>query len=335
MDKKEGLFVYRLDTLFTWNGITNICTPLIFDNKDVKVLYYDGDKQGWDNNTSFVITDYLSKTEHELYAEIDYRFNFSPPFKDCIRELIPVELGLGVKFPLIYRPLFYQYPQQISFIPFDDNKPAKEYYKDPPIDNLQEYSNSLRQLEIILDDLEAVFKVVAPSSNNMNTYGNAIRNIIIMACTEIDMLMKYTLKRNGISLNDYEYDTKQYVKLFEPWKLNEYQLCLSRYGLGFFSPFLSWNKINSTKSIKWYDEYNKVKHDREGKFELANLDNAINSVMALAIVLISQYGYRNDLWNEKVGRIIRVNKEPQWEIKDFYFPPFEGNSIVEKHYSFK
>jgi hypothetical protein len=51
--------------------------------------------------------------------------------------------------------------------------------------------------------------------------------------------------------------------------------------------------------------------------------------------LCSEYGYRNDLWEEKVGKIIRVNKEPQWELKDFYFPPFEGSSVVEKHYSFK
>lgn len=80
--------------------------------------------------------------------------------------------------------------------------------------------------------------------------------------------------------------------------------------------------------MTWYDAYNKVKHDRINNFELANLENAIESTLAFALLLIASYGYRNDIWNEKIGRIIEVKKEPLWLLKDFYLPPILGSETV-------
>ena len=52
---------------------------------------------------------------------------------------------------------------------------------------------------------------------------------------------------------------------------------------------------------------------------MANLGNAINALVAFALLLIAQSGYRNDLWNKNVGKVIKVVQEPQWELKEFYF----------------
>ena len=50
--------------------------------------------------------------------------------------------------------------------------------------------------------------------------------------------------------------------------------------------------------------------------------------MAFAITMIAQFGYRNNLWNEKIGKIIRVNREPNWNLQDFYLQSSEGNNQV-------
>ena len=73
-----------------------------------------------------------------------------------------------------------------------------------------------------------------------------------------------------------------------------------------------------------------IKHDREVNFSLSNLENAIESVMAYAILLIAQYGYRNSLWNEKLGKVIDVHKEPLWNIRDFYIPKRNNDSTYHE-----
>ena len=54
--------------------------------------------------------------------------------------------------------------------------------------------------------------------------------------------------------------------------------------------------------------------------------------MALCIITIAQYGYRNDLWNERIGKIIKVEKEPIWDLGDFYLARPDKRVII--HYSF-
>ena len=55
--------------------------------------------------------------------------------------------------------------------------------------------------------------------------------------------------------------------------------------------------------------------------------------MAYAIILIAQYGYRNNLWQETVGKIIHIEKEPKWDLEDFYIKSPGGQSTVS--YPFK
>ena len=50
--------------------------------------------------------------------------------------------------------------------------------------------------------------------------------------------------------------------------------------------------------------------------------------MAYAIILIAQYGYRNDLWSETVGKIIHIDKEPMWNLEDLYIKNLDGQSPV-------
>ena len=108
-------------------------------------------------------------------------------------------------------------------------------------------------------------------------------------------------------------------------QIDRYTLCFQNIKeLGEISPFKDWDQLNSTKSLSWYDAYNYIKHDRINNKEKANMRNAIDSVMAFAVVLMAQFGYRNATWNNNINKFIKVIKEPQWSIQDMYFPTNEG-----------
>ncbi len=242
------------------------------------------------------------------------------------RKLIQMRLNPGEKYFNIYRPLLTQkvIKSQYQLLPC-----ISDYIDSSPITN-QEYNNLLCQLEIVLNDLTNLFKTVALHRSNLMCFGHNIRNIIILACTEIDSMMKNILQRNQIQpINNY-YKTNDYYVLADILKLKNYAIRFHRHhDFGTLTPFKDWSKDNPTKSLVWYDSYNKIKHDRENNFELANMKNAIDSVAAFAITLIAQFGYRNILWNDKINKVIEVIEEPSWNIEDFYIPRRDSDVISD------
>ena len=241
-------------------------------------------------------------------------------------QLVKTSLDCGQRYPGMYRPMYISNYRDMDNL-LQDDQITSDYYADPPIYDIRTYINYLRQLEFILDELHAVFMVIEPDRNNIKTFGNTIRNILILACTEFDSLMKLILKENRIENENDRYSTMDYVSLLKPLKLKKYSLSLKNInGINTISPFSKWNSMKPTKSLSWYNAYNNIKHDRINNFELANLSNALNAIMGFAAALIAKYGYRNGLWNEKIGKIIQVDEEPQWAIKDFYIPPFNNDN---------
>lgn len=87
-----------------------------------------------------------------------------------------------------------------------------------------------------------------------------------------------------------------------------------------------------TQSLQWYDDYNKIKHDRELNFNRANMENALTSIVSYAILLLAQYGADNTIWKEHMHRFFSINKRPQWALEDFYVP--YTNDLVPKNYPF-
>lgn len=268
------------------------------------------------------------KTELEYSEESNFKKQLISIVPECNR--VPIErialtkmtLDCGERYSNIYRPLYTSFFSNIHDInPLQDISP--DYYVDPAIENLRDYNNYIRQLELILDELFDIFKVVSPHSRNMTVFGNAIRNVLILSCTEVNSLMKSVLNGNGYivdrpNMNDYR-------QLITPMKLSDYTLSF-RYinEVGGNTPFGEWEPKENSKSPSWYKAYNDVKHDRINNFKEANLRNAIEATLGFATMLIATYGYRNEIWNDKVGKIINVKKEPLWMLKEFYLPPVLG-----------
>ena len=325
MTKEDGTYFLMVDYRHS-DGICTHHIPIQYGNGEAHLLMCDYDNDCWAPDGS-PIMNFDEMTEKQLFDVVrKAHIYYSSLNEGDNYRLKHLKLDCGQNFNSIYRPIFtYNLTEDFQATSQSETS-FIECYKDLPINNFQEYSNQLRQLEIILDDMAEVFKVVAPNYEQLNVYGHAIRNIIILACTELDARMQNILANNGVNPNRKYFEMKDYFKLKDPLKLDEYELSFYRYvDLRTFSPFSAWD---NDKQLDWYKAYNHIKHNREKNFSEANLLNAINAIMAYAIILITQYGYRNDLWRETVGKIINIDKEPKWDLEDFYIKSPEGQRAV-------
>ncbi len=328
MTHRKGTYIALID-YDSWGDRITTGFPMHFENDEAYVL--ETDENGYWITSGVPIKNMCSLDDADI-------FECMKQSNTCLSQnntgtnfrLIHLNLIYGQSFSSIYRPSFtYKYLKDFS-IPFQEGKPARDFYEDLPISTPNEYSNLLRQIEIILDDLDSIFKVIAPHKKQSSVYGHAIRNVIMLACTELDSRMQHILINNSIKPSGKYFQMTDYYKLKDSLRLDEYSLSFYRYGdLEVYSPFSTWEK---NKELFWYKAYNKVKHNREDKYIDAKLYNAINAVMALCIIAIAQYGYRNDLWNERIGKIIKVEKEPIWDLKDFYLARSDKRDYI--HFSF-
>lgn len=330
--KNDGVYIYSI--------VVDDNDP-IASNYSFELLFSCiGDKLEWlslDKNLRFCIP--IKKENGMLYDSIDDFLSNLPPsidlkldFKYKIIER-KSHFNIGEYYRNIYRPVISYKLQRFHMakngIPFSDcyDDISIWYYR-------KEYLSHLRQLEFILDELKNVFRVIEPTMENKEAYGNTLRNIIILSCTEIDSMMSNILKSNGFTVKDDKYTTNQYIRLKAALRLDEYTLEFNEYEeLGVFSPFSNWNEKSPTQSIPWYDVYNKIKHDRQTNMKLATMDIALASIVAYAILIFSQYGIDNHIWKDHIKRVFNISKRPQWELEDFYVPHI--HDIVPVNYPFK
>lgn len=152
------------------------------------------------------------------------------------------------------------------------------------------FLQDMRAYQNIQSSLDSLFNFIEPVEMNLKTYGHKIRELLILACTEVEYLLLKTLTENGYQ-DKKIYRTSDYVICKDLLKLNLYDVEIIQYSdLKVFAPFKYWNADNSTQSILWYDAYNKVKHNRNDNMPHANLEHLLNAVSAIHILLESQYG---------------------------------------------
>lgn len=243
-------------------------------------------------------------------------------------------LASGEYYPNIYRPfLCYDFIERQRNFP-DRNDIAHVLFEDIHMFDDKEYLTRLNQLELLVEELQTIFQVIEPISNNYTAFGHKIRNLIMLACTEVDSICRNILIANSYKKKE-RYSTNDYVKLRDVLKLNQYKIDLIRYpDILNISPFIHWNEKDPTKSLNWYNSYNAIKHDRINNANLATLENAINAVCAVAVLLLSQYGNNNDYWKNKMQHFFYISQNPDWHYSDLYIPPVWGKDFIEIKYNF-
>ncbi|MER9922614.1 hypothetical protein NKJ84_06625 [Mesorhizobium sp. M0048] len=181
------------------------------------------------------------------------------------------------------------------------------------------------QLVSLTHKLTDICQTVHRSPSNFKVYGHEIRNLLILACTEVEMHWRGVLEANGQS---GKFTTQNYVALQNAMRLGEFGILLPYYPwMKEVRPFEGWDSARPTESLPWYRAYNAVKHDREGSFEEGTLSHAVDAVVACAVMLIAQFGQMEAFrWRSEFGYFFQVASKPNWKISESYIHPYDGHS---------
>ncbi|KPX05308.1 hypothetical protein [Pseudomonas syringae] len=145
----------------------------------------------------------------------------------------------------------------------------------------------------LFSGLVELFRYVEPSSTNDQCFGHRARELLILACTEVESHWKGVLLHNmkNPATPSFKPVTKDYIKLAPILRLKDWRVMLKDYfGYRLIAPFEHWDTAKPSQSLEWYSAYNAVKHDREGKFEQAQIQFVIEAMAAVHVMLAAQWG---------------------------------------------
>lgn len=249
--------------------------------------------------------------------------------------LTELKIKPGIFNPRIFRPLYEENHRGIDIgnsrrIAEIEEKLLGNYNHFPY--DIKILIGGLNQLTILTDMLDQILNTIFPSTENLKAYGYNIRNLLVLACIEVEAQLIGIMKSNELAQKT-RYTTNDYFKLKHPLHLHEYSTNLSLYPhLNAFSPFNSWDESSPTQSLPWFDHYNAVKHNSELNINKATLESAISAVCALSIILRAQYGASIPFWKEKLGHFYDIQDKIEWSINDYLLPPLEGEQWVSVPY---
>jgi len=149
-----------------------------------------------------------------------------------------------------------------------------------------------QSLLLLLERLDELLLFIEPNKNGLQTYSHKTRELLILACTEVENCWKqYLCIANVVPPAKGNFTTNHYVRLCDRLFLRELQINFPRYiEVGSVRPFKDWDASNPTHSLQWYDAYNKTKHDRNNYFHQASLRNCIDAVAANLAMFSVRFG---------------------------------------------
>jgi hypothetical protein len=157
----------------------------------------------------------------------------------------------------------------------------------------QEQRAAEHSLHLLVSALNELFLYIEPEGDGLSAYGPKTRELLILACTEVEDVWTRYLRRASRPAGRRGYTTRDYVRLLKPLHLAEYQLSLIPFASApKLRPFASWQPSRPTQSLTWYHAYNKTKHDRSSHLSSATLTQCIEAVaanIALYCVRFSPY----------------------------------------------
>lgn len=184
------------------------------------------------------------------------------------------------------------------------------------------YTQSIIAAASLFGELLDLFRYIEPTMANANTYSHRLRELIILACTEVEACWRGVLAANLISHDD-KWNVHDYSRLNEPMRLAEWSASLRDYpALPKVAPFSPWQfSTKPERRLCWYQAYNSVKHDRAGAFAEASLITLIHAMTALHIMQCAQWGPEiySPLSIDTRSPFLTIDA-PRWRAGDFYAP---------------
>jgi hypothetical protein len=170
------------------------------------------------------------------------------------------------------------------------------YFDEEILQGLSATTFELRLAEqallLLIQRLDELLHFVEPSPDTLQTHSHKARELLILACTEVENSWKAYLRIAGIvPAANRDFTTSDYVKLLDPLHLAEFQVSLPRYtDIRPIRPFEGWTAAQPTRSLPWYNAYNKTKHDRSSHFSEATLWHCLQAVAANLALFSVRFG---------------------------------------------
>lgn len=259
----------------------------------------------------------MDVTNPEMGAGTFFRVEPGENIWDCIRRQTPwldpgvtegrfhlMTLGPGKFYPRVARPIALAREPRL--------------WSPSVLTDKSFVANARSQLTSLTRKLGTICQTVQPSEEKktLDVYGHEIRNLLILAATEVEMHWRGILTANGALPS--RFNTNEYVKLAEPLKLPDYAVIFHDFpDLQRVQPFAGWSKANPTDSLRWYAAYNGVKHNRESEFERGTLRCAFQAVSACIALLAAQFG--PTALNAELSSTVSLTA-PDWAIGEMYLP---------------
>jgi hypothetical protein len=146
-------------------------------------------------------------------------------------------------------------------------------------------------LRLLVERFDELLLYIEPDANGLRAYSHKTRELLILACTEAENTWKHYMRLAAAApAAASEFTTKDYVKLLQSLFLSEFKVALKPYStVASFRPFLGWDAAAPTKSLSWYDAYNKTKHDRSTHFAEATFQNCLTAVGANLVLFCARF----------------------------------------------
>ena len=234
----------------------------------------------------------------------------------------------------------YQETISIDIVEMEDIQRPGSFYPRISRENIffsyvsEQFLQDVRAYQNIQYSLDGLFNYIEPSASNLSAYGHKIRELLILACTEVECLLVKTLVDNGYEQKD-RYSTSDYIKCKDILGLDKFDVTLVQYpSVKVFRPFHNWKAESPTKSLPWYNAYNAVKHNRSDNITGANLEHLLDAISAIHILLESQYGKGIfERWNSQTEdrSVYKTVARPLWTCTEITAPILiAGYSITAK-----
>lgn len=189
---------------------------------------------------------------------------------------------------------------------------------------MQERTAFLHQCETLVTRMAAMSSFIQFDDANLKTFGDEIRNSLILNCTEVEAISKSILRDNGSKCEN----VIDFFKLEKSCLLSQYEVQFTRFpNLSPICPFAEWGASNAHGSLSWYRSYNNSKHDRLNQIAEGNLANALFSMAGVLTLIAASYGWPSVDGYSKIQDFVSLVRAPTFDLANCYM--FERDKVVE------
>jgi len=200
------------------------------------------------------------------------------------------------------------------------------YERDERYVSSSEANSLVNAARIIIKDFIELTDYIEPVEENKSVFSHRIYELLLRTATEFEANCKGILQANRYHKKEH-LDIRDYARLNKIMKLDQYEVSVHFWRAeNKIKPFEEWS---TSSRLKWYQDYNRVKHNRFKNFSQASLGSLFNGICCLVVILAAQFPTRAGHIYD--GFIIDMEENDEIRVKDFLitFPKWNEDELYD------